>query len=148
MDRAEASAPHANSLPAASKTEQPSCEPIKRDRMVALDLGSKGLYRYRHDLRTLQTYDAGFVLHAMSAIFWSSGSVCPGVAIPSFTWPGLWISMKALKKVPSAILTRCVMTSPIKDPSLLMKKLNPVDKPNVERVRNTKSGHRDHWRSE
>jgi hypothetical protein len=29
-----------------------------------------------------------------------------------------------------------------------MKKLNPVDKPNVERVRNTKSGHRDHWRSE
>jgi hypothetical protein len=30
----------------------------------------------------------------------------------------------------------------------LVKKLNPDDKPNVERVRNTKGGGRDQWRSE
>jgi hypothetical protein len=35
-----------------------------------------------------------------------------------------------------------------KQAEALAKKLNPGDKPNVERVRNTKSGHRDHWRSE
>ena len=35
--------------------------------MVALYLSSDRLYRYRHDLRTLQTYYEGFVLHALSA---------------------------------------------------------------------------------
>jgi hypothetical protein len=30
----------------------------------------------------------------------------------------------------------------------LVKKLNPDDKPNVERVRNTKTGGRNQWRSE
>jgi len=114
--------------------------------MVASYLSSDRLYRYRHGLRALQTHYEGFVLHATSAI--SGVPVYPGVIIPPFPWPGVWMSMRPLKKAPSAILTRCVITSPIKDPSLLMKKLNPVDKPNVERVRNTKSGHRDQWRSE
>ena len=30
----------------------------------------------------------------------------------------------------------------------LVKRLNPDDKPDVERVRNTKAGGRDQWRSE
>jgi hypothetical protein len=35
-----------------------------------------------------------------------------------------------------------------KQAEALVKKLNPNDKPNVERVRNTKSGGRNQWRSE
>ena len=35
-----------------------------------------------------------------------------------------------------------------KQAEALVKQLNPDDKPNVERVRNTKTGGRDQWRSE
>jgi hypothetical protein len=35
-----------------------------------------------------------------------------------------------------------------KQAEVLVKKLNPNDKPDVERVRNTKTGGRDQWRSE
>jgi hypothetical protein len=35
-----------------------------------------------------------------------------------------------------------------KQAEALVKKLNPDDKPDVERVRNTKTGGRDQWRSE
>jgi hypothetical protein len=35
-----------------------------------------------------------------------------------------------------------------KQAEVIVKKPNPDDKPNVERVRNTKFGHRDLWRSE
>jgi hypothetical protein len=35
-----------------------------------------------------------------------------------------------------------------KQAEALAKKLNPDDKPNVERVRNTKTGGRNQWRSE
>jgi Uncharacterized protein conserved in bacteria (DUF2188) len=35
-----------------------------------------------------------------------------------------------------------------KQAEALVKKLNPNDKPNVERVRNTKAGGRNKWRSE
>jgi hypothetical protein len=35
-----------------------------------------------------------------------------------------------------------------KQAEVLAKKLNPDDKPDVERVRNTKTGGRDQWRSE
>jgi hypothetical protein len=35
-----------------------------------------------------------------------------------------------------------------KQAEALVKKLNPDDQPNVERVRNTKGGGRDQWRSE
>ena len=35
-----------------------------------------------------------------------------------------------------------------KQAKALAKKLNPNDKPNVERVRNTNTGGRDQWRSE
>ena len=35
-----------------------------------------------------------------------------------------------------------------KEAEELVKKFNPNDKPDVERVRNTKTGGRDQWRSE
>jgi hypothetical protein len=35
-----------------------------------------------------------------------------------------------------------------KQAEALVKRLNPDDKPNVERVRNTKTGGRNQWRSE
>jgi Uncharacterized protein conserved in bacteria (DUF2188) len=40
------------------------------------------------------------------------------------------------------------LTDTQKQAEALVKKLNPNDKPNVERVRNTRGGGRDQWRSE